>query len=127
SPVAAPDADHRPLVEGTLRAPWRWEDYLVEAAVIGGRDRWGRRLIGLEAELRKQRDALAMQEPESPRVPAIDRNLEQLGHLERFALPVIEALDALPASADWARWIDALSALAPRVLRRPEHVLQVLA
>ncbi|MEZ5285071.1 MAG: hypothetical protein R2712_09735 [Vicinamibacterales bacterium] len=32
---------------GTLRAPWRWEDLLVEAAVIGGIDRWERRLAGL--------------------------------------------------------------------------------
>ena len=28
---------------GTLRAPWRWEDLIVEAAVIGGIDRWRRR------------------------------------------------------------------------------------
>jgi hypothetical protein len=122
-----PDADSRPQVEGSLRAPWRWEEYLVEAAVIGGRDRWARRLGGLEAELRKQRDALLRMEPDSPRTPAVDRDLEQLAHLQRFALPVIEALEGLPASAPWGEWIDALSILAPRVLRRPDRVVQVLA
>ena len=29
-------------LEGTLRAPWRWERLLVDAAVIGGVDRWRR-------------------------------------------------------------------------------------
>ncbi len=33
------DTDDRPVVEGTLRAPWRWEQLLVESAVIGGKDR----------------------------------------------------------------------------------------
>jgi hypothetical protein len=35
------------VVAGTLRAPWKWESLLVESAVIGGSDRWGRRLNGL--------------------------------------------------------------------------------
>jgi hypothetical protein len=125
----APDAvdPARPHLEGTLRAPWKWEEYLVEAAVIGGRDRWARRLDGLSAELDRQRAALAATEPDSPRLPGIARDLEQLGYLEGFALPVIDALAALPASAAWGAWLDALAALAPRVLRRPERVLQVIA
>jgi ATP-dependent helicase/nuclease subunit B len=132
-PSIAPDASDpaqdsiRPHLEGTLRAPWKWEEYLVEAAVIGGRDRWKRRLDGLEAELHRQRAALAAAEPDSPRLPGIERDLEQLGYLKRFALPVIDALAALPASAAWGAWLDALSSLAPRVLRRPERVLQVIA
>src|SRR5207244_13110060 len=36
-PTPDPDA---PVIEGALRAPWRWEHLLVEAAVIGGRHRW---------------------------------------------------------------------------------------
>jgi hypothetical protein len=35
------------IVAGTLRAPWRWEELLVESAVIGQLDRWERRLRGL--------------------------------------------------------------------------------
>ncbi|HSF58256.1 MAG TPA: hypothetical protein VLD83_09305, partial [Candidatus Binatia bacterium] len=38
------------VVAGTLRAPWKWESLLVESAVIGGSDRWARRLNGLAAE-----------------------------------------------------------------------------
>jgi hypothetical protein len=40
-------ADEAPVREGQLRAPRRWERLLVEAAVIGGRDRWRRRIDGL--------------------------------------------------------------------------------
>ena len=35
------------VVAGTLRAPWKWESLLVESAVIGGSERWARRLDGL--------------------------------------------------------------------------------
>ena len=40
---------------GTLRAPWRWEDLIVEAAVIGQLDRWQRRLQGPRARIRSPR------------------------------------------------------------------------
>src|SRR5207249_4517640 len=43
--------------DGSPRAPWRWEELLVEASVIGGKERWARRLAGLEAELRARRPA----------------------------------------------------------------------
>ena len=36
---------------------------------------------------------------------AIERDLANLEHLERFALPVIERLAALPAQATWGEWI----------------------
>ena len=136
SPEAAPpdagdspegDADDRPVVEGTLRAPWRWEQLLVESAVIGGKDRWSRRLAGLEAEFRARLTRLREEEPDSPRASAIERDLANLEHLRRFAMPVIERLTALPARGTWGEWIAALETLAPVVLRRPERVLTVLA
>ena len=46
------------VVAGTLRSPWKWEELIVESAVIGGRtrgdgrERWRRRLNGLEADYR---------------------------------------------------------------------------
>ena len=80
-----------PVVDGALRAPWRWEALLVESAVIGGRDRWVTRLDGLEHEYRQRLAELAADEPEAPRAAALTRDLEHLGHLRRFALPVIEA------------------------------------
>ncbi len=47
----APRPESAPVVEGTLRAPRRWEQLIVDAAVIGGRERWERRLAGLAREL----------------------------------------------------------------------------
>ena len=52
------DGDDDAIVEGTLRAPWKWETLIVESAVIGGDPpRWHRRLGGLANEMRLQRDA----------------------------------------------------------------------
>ncbi len=106
---------------GTLRAPWRWEQLLVEAAVIGGRDRWERRLSGLQRrlELDDGRDGRA----EESRA----RMLEDLGHLRRFALPLLDDLAALPHQARWGDWLDRLTALATRTLREPTRVLEVLS
>jgi ATP-dependent helicase/nuclease subunit B len=124
---AAPDADDHPVVAGTLRAPWRWEQLLVESAVIGGKDRWSRRLKGLEAEYRARLAQYREDEPDSPRAAAIERDLGNLEHLRRFAVPVIERLKALPREGTWGEWIAALETLTPMVLRRPERVLAVLA
>jgi len=121
------DADDHPVVEGTLRAPWKWEQLLVESAVIGGTERWSRRLAGLEAEYRARLARSREEEPDSPRASAIERDLQNLEHLRRFAEPVIERLTTLPASGSWREWIVALETLAPMVLRRPERVLTVLA
>jgi RecB family exonuclease len=122
-----PDADDNPVVEGTLRAPWRWEQLLVESAVIGGQDRWRRRLDGLEAEYRARLARLREEEPDSPRIAGIERDVQNLQHLRRFALPVIERLAALPERGTWGEWIAALQTLAPVVLKRPDRVLSVLA
>ena len=122
-----PDTDDLPVIDGTLRAPWRWEQLLVESAVIGGKERWSRRLAGLEAEFRARLARFREEEPDSPRTLAIERDLRNLEHLRRFAVPVIDQLTALPARGTWGEWIAALETLAPIVLRKPERVLTVLA
>ena len=121
-----PDADDRPVVEGGLRTPWRWDRLLVESAVIGGHDRWARRLAGLEQELRLRLKECASDEPQSSRVRRFESDLANLGHLRRFALPIIDRLGGLPPRATWGEWIDQLERLAPMVLRRPNRVLAVL-
>ena len=121
-----PDADDRPVVEGGLRAPWRWDRLLVESAVIGGHDRWARRLSGFEQELRLRLKGAASDEPQSFRVRRFESDLANLDHLRRFALPIIDRLGALPPRATWGEWIDQLETLAPMVLRRPNRVLAVL-
>jgi RecB family exonuclease len=112
---------------GALRAPWKWEELLVDAAVIGGKQRWARRLDGLQHQFTLELEEYAMEEPDSPRLEAVRRKLRNLRHLRAFALPVIEELSALPKSATWGEWITALEHLVPRVLRQPERVLAVLA
>src|SRR2546425_1282077 len=120
-----PPADlDAPVVAGALRAPWRWEQLLIDAAVIGGRQRWKRRLDGLEAQLRATLAAFAEDEARAQRM---ERELADLAALREFALPLLDALAALPASASWAGWIDPLTALATRALREPARVLSLLA
>ncbi len=108
-----------------LSFPIGWEKLLVDAAVIGGHDRWARRLRGLRAELQAQLRDLD-KEDESHR-PHIERRLEQLTRLENFALPLIDELDSLPKSANWGQWLEALDELARSSLQRPEPVLSVLS
>ncbi len=116
-----------PELAGSLRAPWKWEELLVDAAVIGGKERWARRLDGLQNQFKQELEEYAKEEPDSPRVEAVRRKLRNLQHLSAFALPVIEELAGLPQSATWGEWIATLEQLAPRVLRQPERVLAVLA
>lgn len=116
-----------PEQAGSLRAPWKWEELLVDAAVIGGKERWERRLAGLQNQFQQEVEELSGEEPDSPRVAAIQRKLRNLKHLRAFALPVIEALAALPELATWGEWIERLERLVPKVLRQPERVLAVLA
>jgi len=108
-----------------MRAPAAWEKLLVDAAVIGGRDRWQRRLRGLAREFELHLKTL--ERDDDPRREHLARRLGQLRQLEGFALPLIETLAALPASAHWKDWIAELSKLARVALRRPEPVLAVLA
>ncbi|HTB18982.1 MAG TPA: PD-(D/E)XK nuclease family protein, partial [Bryobacteraceae bacterium] len=114
-----------PVDEPPIDVPIGWEKLLVDAAVIGGRDRWARRLRGLRAELQTQlRD---LEEDDESHRAHIARRIQQLERLEHFALPLIEALGALPAAEKWGGWLDVLDKLAQTALRRPESVLSVLS
>ena len=124
----APDLNALPAgLGGTLRAPRKWEALLVESAVIGGADRWARRLDGLAAELALRMEAAQQDEAGSAGVVRLGRDLEHLTHLRRFALPLVERLAALPDQARWGEWLDELEPLAMLVLKRPDRVLEVLA
>ena len=124
---AANTTDDQAVVAGTLRAPWKWESLLVESAVIGGSNRWARRLNGLAAEYDLKIRELTSDEPDSPRIPHLERERQNLAHLRSFALPLIEAMAAWPNEDTWGGWLQRLEVLAPQVLRRPEFVLRVLA
>lgn len=127
-PARTTAAPEEPVVDGTLRAPWRWESLLVESAVIGGRDRWVSRLDGLAHEYRRRLAELDADEPDAPRAAALSRDLEHLAHLRVYALPLIEQLDEWrQTTASWGEWLTRLESFAPRVLRQPTRVLRVLA
>jgi CRISPR/Cas system-associated exonuclease Cas4 (RecB family) len=109
---------------GSVRAPRRWEQLLIESAVIGGLDRWNTRLDGLHNKLTKE---LAGLEGNDPLQDRVRRSLGDLASLARFALPLLRELEALPLQATWGAWTARLSALATRALRTPERVLAALA
>ncbi len=122
---AGPEGTGTAVIGGTLRTPRGWERLLVDARVIGGFERWRERLRGLAAELSLRLRGLASED--RARESHLRAQIERLGHLERFALPVIEALAELPDQASWGEWLAALEKLASRVLEQPEKVLLLLA
>jgi CRISPR/Cas system-associated exonuclease Cas4 (RecB family) len=127
SRVPNPDSDS--ILAGTLRAPWRWEALIVDAAVIG-RDatRWKRRLEGKHAELERQiREAKRDDGGDEARIGGLRQVQQQLEYLKSFALPIVEEMATWPSSATWGEWLDRFETLAPRVLKSPAHVLRVLA
>ncbi len=117
-------SDPIPVVEGTVRAPWRWEELIVEAAVINSRERWQRRLDGLRKEIVRKRTEL---EEEDGRVAMFDRQLLDLDHLREVALEMIEALASLPGEATWGEWLTHLRNLTALAVRDATPVLAVLA
>src|SRR5262249_26004257 len=119
------DSDEEAIVAGTLRSPWKWEELIVESAVVGGRTRaagsarWGRRLDGLASDYRIRIAELRKDEPESARIARFERDLANLVHLRRFALPIVDTLAAWPEHGTWGEWIERFTPLAGQALRRP--------
>jgi hypothetical protein len=125
--VAENTNNDQAVIAGSLRAPWKWESLIVESSVIGGSDRWARRLDGLAAEYELRIHELTSEEPDSPRIARLERERQNLAHLRAFALPLIQEMSAWPKQAAWGAWLQFLEAFAPKALRRPEFVLRVLA
>src|SRR5262245_6393826 len=132
---AAPaiDSDDEAIIAGTLRSPWKWEELIVESAVVGGRTRadgsarWRRRLDGLAADYRYRIRELRQEEPESARIARYERDLRNLVHLRQFALPIVDELASWPERASWGDWLQRFDTLATRALRRPDRVRKTLA
>ena len=95
--------------------------------MIGGADRWRRRLDGLAAELAAQIRELQSDDPDDARIDKKTRDLDSLAELRAFVLPLVDEIGAWPARARWGDWLARLAPFARRVLRQPERVVQVLA
>ena len=93
--------------------------------MIGGRDRWRRRIEGLANELRLRLAEIG--EGHETQAVTLGRALEDLSAFAGYALPLIDELSTFPIAADWGEWLDRLGALATRALRQPERVLAVLS
>jgi len=96
---------------GEVRAPAGWEKLIVDASVIGDRERWARRLDGLEAELRTRYEAEDSATDEDAR-ERLRHKLDDLESLKAFALPLIDRLAELPEYATWSEWLPVLRELA---------------
>ncbi|MBI3209061.1 MAG: PD-(D/E)XK nuclease family protein [Candidatus Solibacter usitatus] len=103
--------------------PAAWEQLIVDAAVVGGRERWHRRLKGLENELELRGTDCGDDEALRTRLA---KQAEQLENLGKVALPTIDSLAALPRSASWQEWLDHLTGIAQQALHRPDSVLLAL-
>lgn len=107
-----------------VRAPRQWEKLLVEAAVIGGGpERWRRRIGGLAEDLRRRVSELDRTGGDGA---GTRRTLDELAALERFALPLLDDLAALPPRATLAEYRERLSALATRALAEPARALAAI-
>lgn len=121
------------VIAGTLRYPWKWEALVVESAVVGGRsradgrERWRRRLDGLSAEFHCRLEELRRDDPASPRLARLERDVTDLRHLTTFALPLIDQLADWPDEATWGEWLDRFADLADRAVRRPSRLQRMLA
>src|SRR5205823_1717047 len=82
------------------------------------------RLAGLRAHFEAQLARLADDEA---RAQQKRRDLRDLDALRDYALPLLDALAALPQQASWGEWLEPLTALATRALREPARVLSLLA
>jgi ATP-dependent helicase/nuclease subunit B len=123
-PEAAANGEEAPVREGQLRAPRRWQQLLVEAAVIGSRDRWRRRFNGLANELRAK--LAEVSDEDETETAVVMRTLDDLAAFSAYALPLIDLLDSWPSSANWSEWLLRLGDLATRALKRSDGVLAVL-
>jgi RecB family exonuclease len=108
------------------RSPWRWEAILNDAQVIGGAERWARRLAGHREQLMVRASAAFNDDPSSPRHEALTRQVAWTNELIGFATDVIGEMAAWPAVDDWGSWLARFRRLAPRVLARPDRVLATL-
>lgn len=105
-------------------APRRWERLILDSEVIGGLDRWERRLARFADRLARDEAA----EEDEGRREQVRLRRRDLSRLTATALPILRRLDALPTPrAPFSEWREHLERLARAALLHPEGVLACLA
>ncbi len=105
-------------------APRRWERLILDSEVIGGLDRWERRLARFADRLRQDEEA----EADDARREHLRLRQRDLGRLTGTALPILRRLAAFPSPhATYSEWRDHLEGLARAALLHPQGVLDCLA
>ena len=127
SPPRAPEAD-REGAGGTENAgfvaPRRWERLILDSEVIGGLQRWERRLARFDDRLRQDLEA----EEDEGRREHVRQRRADLRRLTETALPILRRLAAFPSlDARYSEWARQLEDLARAALLHPEGVIDCLA
>ncbi len=117
----APGGEREKLAWASAR---RWERLIEDAAVIGGLPRWQRQLEALEHRLAHEVEEL---ERDGGDTRTLERDRAELEQLRGLALPLLQAVDALPERGAWSEWLQALDGLATRALTQPETARAALA
>ena len=115
-PAPPIDSDDEAIVAGTLRSPWKWEELIVESAVVGGRTRAGRQ-GALAAAARRPGRRLSLPDrascgatsPSRARIARFERDLRNLAHLR--AVRAADHRRRSPtgrSAATWGEWLDRL-------------------
>lgn len=111
------------ITTSSLSISLLWERLLIEASIVGRKDRWSRRFEALGRSFERELNLLRQTDPASPRIHTVARELRALTELSAFALPIIEALSALPRRTSWKVWLEELGRLATMALEDPTHVI----
>ena len=105
-------------------APRRWERLILDSEVIGGLDRWERRLARFADRLRRDEEA----EADDARREHLRLRQGDLRRLTETALPILRRLAAFPSPhASYSEWTRHLEGLARAALLHPQGVLDCLA
>lgn len=116
-------ADDTAEVPGFV-APRRWERLILDSEVIGGLDRWERRLARFADRLRQDEEA----EEDEARREHLRLRQGDLRRLTETALPILRRLAALPSPhASYSEWTRHLEELARAALLHPQGVIDCLA
>ena len=120
----SPEGDAAGEEEPGFAPARRWERLILDAGVIGGLDRWKRRLARFAGQLRGEE----AEEEDAERREQIGRRRKDLRRLSETALPILDRLAGFPTGpARYGDWATLLRGLAGAALRHPEGVLERLA